>query len=39
MDGYVTLVKFKREPYFDIVPVDYVTNIILAATAYTAMQS
>jgi hypothetical protein len=37
MDGYVTLVKFKREQYVDIVPVDYVTNIILAATAFTAI--
>lgn len=37
MNGYMKTLKFGTKVIMDIVPVDYVTNVILASTAYTAL--
>ncbi len=37
VNGYLTTMNLRREPYIDFVPVDLVSNIILASTAYTGL--
>jgi hypothetical protein len=38
MNGYLKLLKFGKDAILDITPVDYVTNMVLASTAYTALE-
>jgi fatty acyl-CoA reductase len=38
INGYLTIVKFKRESFLDMVPVDFVVNTTLAATAFSGLE-
>ena len=38
-NGFLKLMKFGKESNLDIVPVDYVTNMVLASTAYAAQEA
>jgi len=38
-NGYMTTFNMKREKLIDFVPVDYVSNMILATTAFTGLSS
>jgi len=38
INGYLTIVKFRRDSFLDIIPIDFVVNTILAATAFTSLE-
>lgn len=38
MNGYLKLIKFGPDAILDITPVDYVTNMVLATSAYAALE-
>lgn len=38
INGYLSIVKFKRESFLDVVPIDYVVNVILAASAFSSLE-
>jgi fatty acyl-CoA reductase len=38
INGYLTIVKFRRDSFLDIIPIDFVVNTIFAATAFTSLE-